>query len=60
MFRNRHDKNPKEFTDESNGEAVKLCKQPGATVMHTARDLRIQTSVLRRWVTRERAGVLDL
>ena len=47
-------------TDESKREAVKLCKQPGATVMHIARDLDIQTSVLKRWVTRERGGVLDL
>jgi transposase len=27
---------------------------------HIARDLGIQTSVLRRWVTQERGGVLDL
>jgi transposase len=39
---------------------VKLCKQPGAIVTHTARDLGIQTSVLRWWVTQERGGVLDL
>lgn len=27
---------------------------------HIARDLGIETSVLRRWVTQERGGVLDL
>jgi transposase len=48
------------FTDEFKREAVKLCKQPGATVTHIARDLGIQTSVLRWWVTQERGGVLDL
>lgn len=42
------------FTDEFKREAVKLCKQPGATATHIARDLGIQTSVLRRWVTQER------
>ena len=31
-----------------------------ATVTHIAREQGIQTSVLRRWVTRERGGVLDL
>ena len=48
------------FTDEFKREAVKLCKQPGATVTSIARDLGIQTSVLRRWVIQERGGVLDL
>jgi transposase len=48
------------FTDEFKREAVKLCKQPGATITHIARDLGIETSVLRRWVTQERGGVLDL
>lgn len=48
------------FTDEFKREAVKLCKQPGATVTHIARDLGIDAGVLRRWVTQERGGVLDL
>ena len=48
------------FTDEFKREAAKLCKQPVATVTHIARDLGIQTSVLRHWVTHERVGVLDL
>ncbi|MBS4046879.1 MAG: transposase [Alphaproteobacteria bacterium] len=48
------------FTDEFKREAVKLCKQPGATVTHIARELGIEASVLRRWVTQERGGVLDL
>jgi transposase len=48
------------FTDEFKREAVKLCKQPGATATDIARDLGIQTSVLRRWVNQERGGVLDL
>lgn len=48
------------FTDELKREAAKLCKQPGATATHIARDLGIQTSVLRRRVTQERGGVLDL
>ena len=48
------------FTDEFKREAVKLCKLPGATVTLIARDLGIQTSVLRRCVTQVRGGVLDL
>jgi transposase len=48
------------FTDEFKCEAVKQCKQPGATVTHIARDLGIDAGVLRRWVTQERGGVLDL
>lgn len=48
------------FTDEFKREAVKLCKQPGATATHIARDLGIEASVLRRWVSQERGGVLDL
>lgn len=39
---------------------MKLCKQPGATVTHIVRDLSIETSVLKRWVTQELGGVLDL
>ncbi len=35
-------------------------KQPGATVTHIARDLGIQTSALRRWVTQKRGGMLVL
>ena len=53
-------KTRRSFTDEFKREAVKLRKPPGATVTHIARDLGIQTSVLRRWVTQERGGVLDL
>ena len=48
------------FTDEFKLEAVKLCKQSGVTVTHIARDLGIDTGVLRRWVTQERSRVLDL
>ncbi|MDP2742379.1 MAG: transposase [Hydrogenophaga sp.] len=48
------------FTDEFKREVVKLCKQPGATITHIAKDLGIEPSVLRRWVTQERGGVLDL
>jgi transposase len=48
------------FTDEFKREAVKLCKQPGVIVTHIARDLDIQTSMLRRWFTQKRGGVLDL
>lgn len=40
------------FTDEFKREAVKLVKQPGAMVTHIARDLGIEASVLRRWVSR--------
>ena len=36
------------------------CHQPGATITHIAKDLGIEPSVLRRWVTQERGGVLDL
>jgi hypothetical protein len=39
------------FTDEFKREAVKLVKQPGAMVTHIAKDLGIEQSVLRRWVT---------
>ena len=48
------------FTDEFKREAVKLCKQPGSTITHIAKDLGIEPSVLRRWITQERGGVLDL
>ena len=48
------------FTDEFKREAVKLVKQPGAKVTHIARDLGIETSVLRRWLQQERGGVLDM
>ncbi len=48
------------LTDEFKREAVKLCKQLGATVTHIERDLGIETSVLRRWVIQERGGVLGL
>lgn len=46
------------FTDEFKREAVKLVKQPGAKVTHIARDLGIEQSVLRRWVSQEHGGVL--
>ena len=48
------------FTDEFKREAVKLVKQPGAKVTHIARDLGIEQSVLRRWVSQEHGGVLDM
>ena len=48
------------FTDEFKREALKLCKQPVATVTHIARDLGIDAGVLTRWVIQERGGVLDL
>jgi transposase len=48
------------FTDEFKREAVKLVKQPGAKVTHIARDLGIAQSVLRRWVSQEHGGVLDM
>ena len=48
------------FTDECKREAVKLCKQPDATVPHIPQDLGIDAGVLRRWVIQERGGVLDL
>ncbi len=50
------------FTDEFKREAVKLCKQPGATVTHIARDLGIQPacsdvgsprSVVRFWTSNQ-------
>lgn len=48
------------FTDEFKREAVKLVKQPGARVTHIARDLGIEQSVLRRWVSQEHGGVMDM
>ena len=48
------------FTDEFKREAVKLVKQPGAKVTHIARNLSIEQSVLRRWVSQEHGGVLDM
>ncbi|MBC7377277.1 MAG: transposase [Burkholderiaceae bacterium] len=48
------------FTDEFKREAVRLAKQPGAKVTHIARDLGIEQSVLRRWVSQEHGGVLDM
>lgn len=41
------------FTDEFKREAVKLVKHPGAKLMHIARDLGMEQSVLRRWVSQE-------
>lgn len=48
------------FTDEFKREAVKLVKQPGAMVTHIARDLGIEQSVLRRWVSQEHGGVMNM
>ena len=48
------------FTDEFKREAVKLVKQPVAMVTHIARDLGIDQSVLRRWVSQEQDGVMDM
>src|SRR5450830_314834 len=48
------------FTDEFKREAVKLVKQPGTMVTHIAKDLGIEQSVLRRWVSQEQGGVLDM
>jgi transposase len=51
------------FTDEFNREAVKLVKlvkQPGARVTRIARDLGIEQSVLRQWVSQEHGGVMDM
>ena len=48
------------FTDEFEREAVRLVKQPGAKVTHIARDLGIEQSVLRRWISQEHGSVLDM
>ena len=48
------------FTDEFKRDAVKLVKQPGAMVTHIARDLGIEQSVLRRWVSQEQGGVMNM
>ena len=48
------------FTDEFKREAVKLVKQPGAEVTHIARDLGIEQSVLRRWVSQAHGAVLGM
>ncbi len=48
------------FTEEFKREAVKLVKQPGAKVTHIARDLGIEQSALRRWVSQEHDGVMDM
>lgn len=48
------------FTDEFKREAVRLVKQSSATVTHIARDLGIKQSVLRRWVSQEHGGVIDM
>ena len=53
-------KTSRAFTDEFKREAVKLVKQPGAMVTHIARDLGIDQSVLRRWVSQEQDGVMDM
>lgn len=37
-----------------------LVKQPGAMVMHMARDLGIEQSVLRRRISQEHGGVMDM
>jgi transposase len=48
------------FTDEVKREAVRLFKQSGAKVTHIAQDLGIEQIVLRRWVSQEHGGVLDM
>ena len=48
------------FTDEFKREAVRLVKQPGTKVMHIARDLDIEQSVLRCWISQEHGGVPDM
>ncbi len=53
-------KTRRSFTDEFKREAVKLVKQPGAKVTHIARDLGIEQSVLRRWVSQEHGRLLDM
>lgn len=44
------------FTDESKREAVRLVMQPDMTMLGAARDLGVNSSVLRRWVDDERQG----
>ena len=56
----RHAKDEKNVYGRVQAEAVKLVKQPGAKVTHIARDLGIEQSVLRRWVSQEHRGVLDM
>ena len=53
-------KTRRSFTDEFKREAVKLVKQPGAKVTHIARDLGIEQSVLRRWVSQGHGRLLDM
>ncbi len=48
------------FTDEFKREAVNLARQSGAMVTHIARDLDIDQSMLRLWVSQERGGVMDM
>lgn len=39
---------------------MKLVKRPEAKVIHIAKALGIEQSVLRRWVSQEHDGVLDM
>jgi transposase len=48
------------FTDEFKREAVRLCKEPGASVAQIAQDVGVGDSVLRRWVRLTRDGAMEM
>lgn len=48
------------MTDEFKRGAVKLVKQSAAMVTRRVRDFGIEQSVLRRWVSQEHDGVMDM
>lgn len=49
----------RKFTDEFKREAVRLAEQPDKNVSEVARDLGLDPSVLRRWMTQMRGGVWE-
>ncbi len=46
----------RKFTDEFKREAVKLARQPGATMSTIARELGVERSVLSAWVRKTGEG----
>lgn len=49
----------RKFTDEFKREAIRLAEQPDKNVSGVARDLGLDPSVLRRWMTQMQGGVWE-
>jgi transposase len=47
------------FTDEYKAEVVRLCQQPGKTVLSVARELDLTRSAVLRWVRQAQVDASD-